>query len=639
MKTLGLQDRRILTMVSMGLVAVLFVAVNILSETALDPVRLDLTEDRIFTLSDGTREVLAGIDEPITLRYFYSRTFEEVSPLHASYGNRVRELLEHYVNIVPGKLRLEIRQPDPFSVDEDEAVAFGLQGIPLNRTGDLGYFGLAATNSTDDLELIPFFEPDREPYLEYDLTRLIFNLAIPKKKVIGFLGNLPIGSDPANQYRPWAIMEQLDQFFEVRVLTAADTVIDEDVDVLLIAHPWEPLEAMLYAIDQFVLRGGRALVLVDPHSEIMARRQSGPMGGPKNSNLGKLFEAWGVEFSADRFVGDLGSSVKVSAPVGDRVVHSDYLAWLGMGRQNFNDQDVITDRIRRVMMATSGYFVAKEGASTTMTPLINSTNQSMSISVAEVQGQPNPVRLLSNFKSENRQFTLAARIHGPVKTAFPDGPPKISADDDKDEEKKKQAEALADRHIGESTKPVNLIVVGDTDFIADRFWSQVRDLFGQRITIPTANNIDFVINALDNLSGSNALIGLRSRGHSVRPFHRLNALQSAAELRYRRTEQGLREKMRETEAKLGEFQRTGDGEGKIILTEKQRTTIDSFRNELLGIRRQLRDVQHALRKDIDDLDTGLKLVNIWAMPAAISILALVLAVVRRRRHRRYASAD
>jgi ABC-type uncharacterized transport system involved in gliding motility auxiliary subunit len=186
---------------------------------------------------------------------------------------------------------------------------------------------------------------------------------------------------------------------------------------------------------------------------------------------------------------------------------------------------------------------------------------------------------------------------------------------------------------------VNLIVVGDTDFIADRFWSQVRDLFGQRITIPTANNADFLVNALDNLSGSNALIGLRSRGRSVRPFHRLNALQSAAELKYRRTEQGLREKMRETEAKLGEFQTSADGEGKIILTEKQQTTIESFRNELLGIRRQLRDVQHALRKDIDDLDTGLKLINIWAMPVAISILALVLAMVRRHRYRRYAGAD
>lgn len=639
MKSMESKDRRTLTIVAMGLVAALFVAVNILSETALNPLRLDLTEDRLFTLSDGTREVLAGIDEPITLRYFYSRTFNEVSPLHAGYGTRVRELLEHYVNIVPGKLRLEIRHPDPFSVDEDEAVAFGLQGIPLNRTGDLGYFGLAATNSTDDQQLIPFFEPDREPYLEYDLTRLIFNLANPKKKVIGFLGNLPIGSDPTQQYRPWGIMEALDQFFDVRVLTAGNTTIDEDVDVLLVAHPWEPLDATLYAIDQFVLRGGRALVLVDPHSEIMSQRRSGPMGGPTNSSLGKLFDAWGVEFSDDRFVGDLGSAIKVSAPVGGRVVNADYVAWLGMGRQNLNSDDVITDRIRRIVMATSGYFVAKEGATTTLTPLISSTNQAMSYSVAEVQGTPNPVRLLGQFKPANKVFALAARIHGQVKTAFPDGPPKTSADEKDDEKKKQQAKALADRHVAESTKPVNLIVVGDSDFIADRFWSQVRDLFGQRITIPTANNADFLVNALDNLSGSNALIGLRSRGRSVRPFHHLNALQSAAELKYRRTEQGLREKMRETEAKLGEFQTSADGEGKIILTDKQQSTIESFRSELLGIRRQLRDVQHALRKDIDDLDTGLKLINIWAMPIAISILALVLAVVRRHRYRRYAGAD
>jgi len=632
-------DKRSLAVAAMGLVSILFVAVNLLSETSLDPVRLDLTEDRIFTLSDGTREVLAGIDEPITLRYFYSRTFDEVSALHASYGNRVRELLEHYVNLVPGKLRLEVRQPDPFSADEDEAVAFGLQGIPLNRTGDLGYFGLAATNSTDDQETIAFFEPDREPYLEYDLTRLIFNLSSPKKKVIGFIGTLPIGSDPANQYRPWAIMEPLEQFFEVRVLTTANSEIAEDVDVLLIAHPWESLDATLYAIDQFVLRGGRALILVDPHSEIMSQRQQGPMGGPRNSNLERLFGAWGVDFSGNKFVGDLGSSIKVSAPVGDRVVHSDYVAWLGMGRQNLNDQDVITDRIRRIVMATAGYFTSKEGATTTLTPLISSTNQSMSYSVGEVQGTPNPVKLLSKFEASNQRFTIAGRIHGAIKSAFPDGPPKISADDEKNAEKKKSRDALVAKHIGESQKPINLIVVGDTDFVADRFWSQTRDLFGQHITIPTANNIDFIVNALDNLGGSNALIGLRSRGHSVRPFHRLNQLQSAAELRFRRTEQGLREKMLETQAKLGEFQTSGDGEGQIILTDKQQATIGSFRSELLGIRRQLRDVQHALRKDIDDLDTWLKVVNIWAMPVAISILALILAMVRRHRYRRYAEAD
>ncbi len=626
MKAMETMDRRTLTKAAVVLAAVLFVALNVLSTTALRPARVDLTEDKLFTLSDGTRHVLASIDEPIVLRFYFSRPLAERSPVHGNYGARVRELLEHYVSLAGDKLHLEFYDPEPFSIEEDAAVSFGLQGVPLNRSGDLAYFGLAATNSTDDRETIPFFEPDREPYLEYDLTRLIFDLANPKKKVVGVIGSLPMRMDRAMQFRSWAIMEQMDQFFEVRQLSPSSGKIDDDVDVLMVAHPWQLLEATLYAIDQFVLAGGRAMVFVDPYSETMATRRVGAQLGGTSSEMKKLFDAWGVEFTKDKFVGDIGTAVKVSAPSGGRTVYADYVSWLGLGPSNLNREDVVTDRIRRVIMASAGFVAPKEGATTTLTPLMTTTSQAMRYDTELLQGTPDPVKLLHAFKSENRSFTLAARVHGPVKTAFPDGRPATGTE--KEGEKPAQA-----KHLSESKGPINVVVVADTDLLFDSFWMQVRDLFGQRIIIPTANNADFVINVLDNLAGSDALIGLRSRGQSFRPFHRIDALQSAAELRYRKTEQGLMEKMRDTEKKLGELQTGGEGEGTIILTEKQKTTVEEFRAELLGIRKQLRDVQHALRKDIDALDTWLKVVNIWAVPGLISVIALVLVFVRRRRYR------
>jgi ABC-type uncharacterized transport system involved in gliding motility auxiliary subunit len=299
-------------------------------------------------------------------------------------------------------------------------------------------------------------------------------------------------------------------------------------------------------------------------------------------------------------------------------------------------------------MASSGFLSPRHGATTTLTPLITTSRQAMRFDTTELAGTPDPVRLLRAYKSEDRSFVLAARLHGPVKSAFPDGPPATGTEDKaKDkapagDQAKPQGDEKEDdagaAHLTQSKGPVNLVLVADTDMLFDRFWMQMRELFGQRITIPTSNNVDFVINVLDNLAGSDALIGLRSRGQSVRPFHRLDALQSAAELRYRRTEQGLTEKMRQTERKLGELQIDSSG-GAFILTDKQKAAVEDLRVELVAIRSQLRDVQHTLRRDIDALDTWLKALNIWAMPVVVSIVALVLGLVRRRRFReRVASA-
>ena len=621
MKALNSMDRNTLSVLGIGLAVVLFAAINVLSSTVLDGTRLDLTEDRLFTVSDGTAEVIGAIDEPIVLRLYYSRNLGIVSPGHGNYATRVRELLEHYADLSDGMLRLSVIDPEPFSVEEDEAVAGGLRGIPLTQAGDLAYFGLLANNSTDDREVVPFLDPRGEPHLEYDLTKLIFNLAKPKKKVVALLSGLPMNADPLANNRPWAIVEQMRQFFEVRTIGGDTAAMEDDVDVLMLVHPRDLSDKTRYAVDQFVLGGGKALIFVDPLSEEAAtsmamRRQP----GPADSRIEKLFDAWGVEFGTDTLVGDMDAAIKVRVPSGGRNIVVDYLAWMNLDRRHMSRNDVVTDELDNINLATVGFLAAKDGADVELTPLISTGVRSMRIDAEAVRYQPDPVALYRNFKSEGRPYVLAARVRGSAKTAFPDGPPAEGEN--------------ATGHLTRSKGPINLVIVADTDMLSDQLWLEAQNFLGQRLLSKTADNGDFVINVLDNLMGSDGLIGLRSRGMSARPFHRITAIQRAAEARYRQSEQELSDKLASTRKKMVDLEKQSGSGGGEILTDEQKKTLRDFRSEMIAIRQQLRDVQHALRKDIEALGTWLRILNIWAMPVLISAVALVMALIRRRRYRR-----
>lgn len=618
------------------LAVILFICVNVLSGVTLRTARLDLTENKLFTLSEGTREVLAAIDEPITLRLYASRSLAEGAPAYGDFIKRVRELLQQYADLSDGMIHLRVYNPEPYSVQEDEAVAYGLQGIQLDAGGETVYFGLAATNSTDDQEVIPFFDTQRERYLEYDLTRLLFNLANPKKKVVGLMTFLPIDGDPLKEYKPWAVVEQLEQFVTFRAIGRSVTKIPDDIDLLMIVHPMQLADTAVYAIDQFILRGGRAVIFVDPHSEAEAEMNAAMRRPPTGtgSDLPRLFETWGIEYSPDTFIGDREAATRVQVPgSGGRPMITDYVSWIGLGRQHFNADDVTTSEFDRIFMTAVGSLSKKDGADIEFTTLIQSGEHAMRIEASKVRLQPDPVQLLRDFKSAAHPFTLAARVQGRLRTAFPDGPP---ADGNADEAGE-GGETAADtkpkaEHLAQSVGQANLIIVADTDMLADRSWLQFQNFFGRQVAVPTANNAAFVINAVDNLLGSDALINLRSRGLSVRPFHRIEALKRDAERRYSRTEQELLEKLKETNEQLGKLKVTDSG-GEAVLTESQREAMAKFRADLIDIRQQLREVQHNLRKDIDTLDTVLKVLNIWAVPAIVCLIAVAMAWVRRRRHR------
>ncbi len=622
------------------LALVVFVAINIIANRMLSTTRLDLTSDRLFTLSNGTKSVIAKIEEPLTVRFYFSEKLGREIPSYAVYATRIREMLQEYQNAARGKIKLEVIDPQPFSDAEDRAVASGLQGVPVNQGGDLVYFGLAAANSADKEEAIAFFQPERERFLEYDLTKIVYNLTITKKPSVGLLTTLPFQGDMRQRPpEPWAIYSQLNQFFDLKMIERDTAAIPAEIGVLIVAHPQNLPEKTLYAIDQFVLRGGRALVFVDPHAEgEMTRPGMAAQTGLTASNLKQLFDAWGVEMVEGKVAGDRIAARRVNAGTDTRVRAVDYLAWLSLRDDgHFNRSDILTAETGLMQMASAGVLKPKQGATTTVTPLVRTSPQSTQIDVDAVKMQPDPVKILAEFKSDNEPYILAARIAGPVKSAFPDGAPA--------EPKKEGEEAPANpaaaaatspaESLKESKVPINVIVVTDTDLLEDRFWAQVQDFFGQRMIIPSASNGDFVVNAVDNLLGSDDLISLRTRGMSARPFLAVQEIQRDAELKFRAKERELTEKLRDTEKKLGEMQNQsqpqGPEAGRAIVSREQQEAIEKFRADMLDIRRELRGVQLELRRDIDALDMTLKFVNIGLVPILVGIAAIIVGVVRIRR--------
>src|SRR3954454_14248988 len=501
-------SRRARAWIALVCIGLMLIAVNIIAGRFLTA-RLDLTGERLYTLSRGTRQTLARIDEPITLRLYYSTRLGDSAPSYGVYAQRVRELLAEYVAAAKGKLRLEIHNPQPFSDVEDRAVAFGLQPVPLDAQGEQVFFGVAGTNSTDDQQIVAFFAPDRERLLEYDLTRLVHNLAVPKRTVVGLVSSLPLEGDTmaamrGRPVRPLAIIDQLRQLDRIETIGADFDAMPSDIDVLMLVHPQNLPDKTLFAIDQFVLRGGKALVFVDPYSELQAGERTRP-GAPADSDLEPLFKKWGLRLSPNTVAGDRRDAMRVAVSgVGGRAQALDYIAWLKLHGAEINHEDVITADLKQLAMGSAGILEPLEGATTRLEPLVTTSPDSTKIPVDKVAPLPDVAGLLTGFKSHHPRSTLAARISAPVETAFPDGPPKPApakpGQAAKPDEPPKPADgAPVLDFLRKSVQPINVVVVADTDMLDDRFWADTRDFFGRRVIVPFANNADFVANAIEVL--------------------------------------------------------------------------------------------------------------------------------------------
>ena len=629
-------NRGTLTVIGVALAVVCFLAVNLFATLQLGAARLDLTANGLYTLSDGTVAMLKAMKEPVKLRLYASRLLLDSSPGLKPYAARVRETLASYVKLSGDRISLEIIDPEPFSPEEDRAAAFGLRGVPYDATGNRGYFGLVGTNTTDDTDSIPFLAPDREAFLEYDLTRLVYDLAHPEKPVVALLDGIGINGGPQSNYRPWQIYEQMRQFFDMRIMAGDIDRFGDDVKALVIVHPHDLSDKTQFAIDQFVLRGGPTIVFVDPLAENMQRNAQ--MGAPPPnvaSNLDRLMKAWGVELAPNKVVGDRRAAMQVQAMSNGRAVVIQYLPWLTLGKDALDDNDAVTGQLEVLRLFSAGALKALPGATTKLESLVQSSPDSMLIDSGPLQLTPDPAGLMNAFQPSGEYYTLMARVSGPAKSAFPDGAPKAAAGAGS-----ATTAAAAVPALKESSQPINLVVITDVDMLSDEAWLNVQEGGDPRLAMPVAHNADLVINAIENLAGGSALANLRGRGLSSRPFTTVERIRTEAEAKYLATQEELSKELEGAQKKLASLETDPKPgvSGAVLLTAEQQETVRTFRSQVLALRAQLREVQHALQQDIERLQTWVMLANIAAVPAIVAVLALIVAIWRRARRRRAVAA-
>lgn len=620
--------------------AVVTLVVIGLANTAVKTVRMDLTENKLFTITDGSKNIIAGLERSVEMKLFFSdKLTQEKADLREfrNYALRVKELLAEYALLSDGKITLTVIDPEPFSEAEDEAAEYGVQSVPVSFGGDEFYFGMVVIADGGAQETIPFFQPDREEFLEYEISELLAKLGKQKIPMVGVLTSLQLrgGFDMATrQPTPaWSIMQQIEGTFDVQSIPVTTTEIPSDVDILFVAHPKDLSEETLYAIDQYVLGGGKAVIFVDPHAE-----QDQPMGGmmadptvAQNSQLDLLFEQWGIELLENKVLGDAGKSMMVSLGRGYQPIR--HLGLQSFDIENFPEEDLVTSQLETINVASAGILKKRDGSEITFEPVIQSSELAMPLDAEQFKMLRDPTILAEGFKATKERYTVAARISGKAKTAFPDGAPEVTADEDTSTEGETEADVTKEPkpHLSESSENIHLLVVADTDILSDRLWVQVQDFFGQRVAQAWADNGDFVMNSLEYMSGSSDLISIRSRGKFSRPFTVVQDLQRDAESRFQEKEKELNQRLMETEQKLAELQQQKEGENILQMSPEQEQALVNFQDEKLKIRKQLRDVRHQLDKDIRDLGTQLKLINILSVPLLLTVIAIIFAWGRGRR--------
>jgi len=604
------------------LIGVLFVGIMLLANLLLRGAKLDLTADKLFTISKGTENIVHGLTEPVNLYLYFSEKSATPNPSLRTHATRVRELLEELVSRSDGKLTLKVIDPQPYSEEEDRANELGIAAVAVNQSGEKGYLGLAATNSTDGKEAIPYLDPQQEEQLEYDIAKLIHKLSSAKKPVVGWLSSLPMQGQFDMQTgrpgQPWVVYSQTEQLYTVRELEPTMTAVADDVDVLVVVHPKTLPPPALYAIDQFALRGGRVLVFVDPDAQAdqSAADPQNPMAqfmADKSSHFEPLLAAWGVDFKAGQVVADLERGMIVSMRQGEPPLQ--HIAVLGLDGSNMS-KDVVTTQFDNVYMITAGSLSAVAGTKLKVEPLMTTSAQAGLIPAQKVSMSSDPRALRDGFKPTG-QIMVAVRVSGDAKTAFPDGPP--------------AGATAAPNALKTSAKPLNVIVVSDTDMLSDYVWVRQSNFFGQVMLQPVANNGELVWNAIDNLGGSNDLISIRGRAAYSRPFERVNELRRNADAALREKDEQLQKELEQTEATLTKLQ-TGQPEGTgSLLSSDQAKEIERFQERRLNIRKELRATKAGLEADIEALGWQMKMINMLTMPLIVTALGLLVALWRKRR--------
>ncbi len=603
---------RRLSMIAAGLGAVIFICVNLLGSHLFSNVRADLTQQHLYSLSQGTRTLLKEINEPLRFRFFMSSSLTTQAPQLMAFATRVRSTLEAYAAGSDGRIVLEVIDPKPFSEEEDRAVAFGLSPFQAPN-GDRIFFGLAATNSTTGRATMASFAPEREAFLEYDLTRLVAELGRRGKPVVSIIDGLGLSGNPQMGKQEQQILVQMKQFFTLSMVNPEQGSLPADTRVLMVVHPQHLPQTTLFAIDQWVLKGGATMIFVDPYAESQTDMRGGP-APDASSNLEPLLSSWGVKFDTSRSVADPAFALQTERMIDGRAVSAQNLPWLALRENAFAKNEAILAQVAALVMTTAGSFeTTKDGV--TLSPLVSGSARAGTTDAAlSAERGGDPRRFIPSFKAATSPPIIAGRLTGTLTSAFEKAP-----------EGSDPAGAAT-----QSTKPTNVILVGDADMLMDRNWVQVRNMGGSPVAQSFANNGDFVINAIEQMAGGAALGDLRGRGVSYRPFERIQAMEADADARYRAKEQELTQRLKETEQKLASLPR-GTEISTDMLTADQVKTIEQFRGQLLSIRAELRDVQFALRSNVDSLKSWITAINVGAVPLLAGLIALIFAMRRPRK--------
>ena len=608
-------------------VPIIFIFFNI-GITNLVNYKLDLTEDKLFTLTNNTKQVISNINEPIRIQLFFSNSLSKDLPQVRDYEKRVRELLYKYVSLSEN-LKLEVVDPKPFSDLEDLANVYGVEGLQLNQEGERFYFGAVFTNSVDDSALIPFFDSSRESFLEYDLTKTIYNLANTKKSKIGIISSLPISggfsneTDPGSYQQPFFIKSNITEFFNVEDLPKDIEAIPEQIDQLLVIHPKNLSQETAFAIDQFVMSGKGVIFFIDPFSEyenslLPPNQRASNIPG---SNLNNMFEKWGFKLDPGLLAGDINNGRKVSMGDINNQKIITYVLWLAIQDSLLSRDDIITSNLDYVFIKTAGSILNNNtNSSLLITPLIQTSLSSMLIERSAVQFRADPEKLLKDFISSNQKLILGARVQGNFKSSF-------------SEEEFSKLKTKKEKHI-KQVNNANIIVYADTDLLADNTWVSQQDMFGRNNATAIADNGRLVLNSIESMSGGPDLIGLRGRGTSNRPFVVVENLQKKAELAFKEKEETLQNELKETEEKLQILQ-SEEGADNNNVSNVQAETIVAFRSRIFEIRGELRAVQRELGQDIKALETRLKFINIWLMPALVFVLYFINSLILYRRQKNF----
>ena len=596
---------------------IIVISLNSLVGTYLSSQRIDLTQEKLYTIADGTIETLKSIDEPIKIKVYYSQKLGENYPPFKLYYERLRTLLKRYQEISGGKLIVSFYNPEPYSEMEERAIADYIRGIPLNEHGEYGYFGLVANNIIDDIEVMPFMDLDRDQFLEYDITSRIFSLANYNKPVVGFISGLGIDGVIDSQggaTPPWKIMGQIREFFDIETLidyrenNAKLEKIPDNIDVLFIVQPLNLTEETLYAIDQYALNGGEILIALDPATTVAAG-----IGYDKKIDL--LLSKWGVSIPKDYVAGD----IKLARPaqVGDRGerVYNNYVALLGLTTENINPDDVVVGGIDVINLTTSGIIDISSDSNLNIKNLFATSKQSMKIDKENVKSRPDLNKLLQDFKPSGINYNLAVRIEGQAESLY------------EELNRKVKLGINNANHIQDGV--INVILVADVDFLEDQFWVNVKDYFGEELLTPFANNAAFVINAMENLSGASSLASLRARGIVEKPFVLINELELESEKLFREKERLLAGELKVLEDRMMSLE--SNAGGTVVLGEEDLDLFKNFRQKAKDVQQELRDVKLNLREDINRVNLIIKVVNIAGVPILFCSFGFLYFIIRRYR--------